>query len=153
MAMIVKLLFLLFALPEIVEVQILKECVPYHNCLTCYAYPFNCNNCTNGYYLTRGGAYYTCRKCPSECTECSNRFSCDKCKDGHWGDSCQKNCSRGCLEHICLKQSGICQPQKCKPGFVKDKCDSCSPGKYGLDCNISGPNSGIIWKLSQVPKD
>ncbi|XP_045178613.2 multiple epidermal growth factor-like domains protein 10 [Mercenaria mercenaria] len=93
------------------------------NCVTCHS-DKNCTECKNGYH---GDACKS--KCPAGCVSCSSGTSCDQCKDGFWGDTCQHNCSRECSGGICLKKTGVCKDKKCR-------CDRCSSGRHGGNCNM-----------------
>lgn len=76
-----------------------KKCVPcFDFCDNCSITPANCSTCASGYYLDISG---NCRKCNSECLECSAglRTHCTKCAAGKYVsttsscDSCSTNCA------------------------------------------------------------
>ena len=81
--------------------------------------------------MARGGAYYTCTKCPTQCLECNHYLSCTKCHlEGRYGQSCEKVCSKGCLNSICELSSGSCL---CRENYEGGHCDYCAKGKYDTD--------------------
>ncbi|XP_060556507.1 multiple epidermal growth factor-like domains protein 10 [Ruditapes philippinarum] len=129
--MVFVFLFVFSFIFGLIEAQVLDECHKSHNCLTCYAYPFNCASCPKGYYLARGGAYYTCRACPNACSECNHYRSCTKCYlEGRYGQNCQDVCSKGCLNSTCEHSSGTCL---CRDNYEGGHCDYCAKGKYDID--------------------
>ncbi|XP_045177749.2 multiple epidermal growth factor-like domains protein 10 isoform X2 [Mercenaria mercenaria] len=117
------------------KAQEMDKCHPEHHCLTCYGVPYNCATCPKGYFLRRGGAYYTCTKCPSQCVECQHYTSCSVCRiKNHYGRVCQNVCSKGCLNSTCDQSSGTCL---CKDNYEGAYCDYCAKGKYGFDSNCT----------------
>ncbi|XP_053386039.1 multiple epidermal growth factor-like domains protein 10 isoform X2 [Mercenaria mercenaria] len=118
-----------------ITVQIMTECDPSHNCLTCMGVPHDCKTCPSGYFLARGGAHYTCRACPPQCKECEYYTSCTSCfAKSHYGRDCQSVCSKGCLNSTCDHLSGTCL---CKDNYEGGHCDYCAKGKYGYDSNCT----------------
>ncbi|XP_060556495.1 multiple epidermal growth factor-like domains protein 10 [Ruditapes philippinarum] len=124
-------LFVLGMLFGLTEAQASDECDKSHNCLTCAGVPYNCASCPKGYYLARGGAYYTCRSCPIACSECEHYMICTKCYlEGRYGQNCQDVCSKGCLDSTCEHSSGTCL---CRDNYEGGHCDYCAKGKYDID--------------------
>ncbi|XP_060567442.1 cell death abnormality protein 1-like [Ruditapes philippinarum] len=79
-----------------------------------------------------------CEKtCPSNCGSCISDTHCVWCVDtAYYGSYCQYRCSVGCVDKICNKGTGHCT-KRCKHGFVGDKCDICSFGLYGPNCDLN----------------
>lgn len=110
-----------------------EQCNTYAKCLTCPAEaPFTCTSCEKGYYLARGGAYYTCQQCLDACLECEDIYTCNGCEKGRYGIECQDVCSKGCANSTCSQQSGHCD---CMANYTGPKCDMCISGKYGYEFN------------------
>ena len=86
-----------------------------------------CTECSIDYFYNQTSKQ--CEKCPELCDGCSES-SCKKCIKGFYGDFCEMNCPKNCLDTICLKDSGECE--KCEKGFFNktcsDKCEGCEEG-------------------------
>ena len=60
-------------------------------------------------------------------------------------NNCQDQCSNGCSNDQCDKDTGRCN--YCKAGFTgSGKCDQCEAGKYGTDCDTACKSSNCLQK-------
>ncbi|XP_060558053.1 cell death abnormality protein 1-like [Ruditapes philippinarum] len=79
-----------------------------------------------------------CNKtCPTDCGTCTSETECSWCKNRvYYGSYCQYRCSVNCVGGTCNKGNGNCE-KGCKPNYIGDKCDTCSPGIYGTFCDLN----------------
>lgn len=98
----------------------------------------NCDRCANGKY---GYQFDDCElSCPANCKTCLSDKNCTQCKEGFYGVTCDKLCSSGCYSGQCEQRNGTCIENECKPNFEGDKCDNCTAGHYGKDCESCPKN-------------
>ena len=83
-----------------------------------YCYGSGCTRCQEGYFL-----YQTnCFRCPSNCITCSSEFTCTKCVQGRYGNTCENICDNTCIDCVSSTQ-----------------CIGCIPGRFGARCEITCP--------------
>ena len=88
----------------------------------------NCTRCNDGFYLDTTLEYtrHYCKTCPSTCASCDGYEDCSQCNSGHYGYRCQLNCTDGCKDNICDKDSSSCT-NGCVDGYYHETDGSCSP--------------------------
>ena len=94
-----------------------KECDISCNPFTGCSKEGNCTDCNIDYFYNETSK--KCEKCPELCDGCSIH-GCEKCIKGFYGDFCDKNCPKNCLDTKCEKDSGECQ--NCEKGFFNENC-------------------------------
>ncbi|XP_060598157.1 multiple epidermal growth factor-like domains protein 6, partial [Ruditapes philippinarum] len=106
---------------------------------TCKSSNFIGSKCDTCVVLKYGNE---CNKtCPSNCGTCTSDTECSWCLNTvYYGSYCQYRCSPGCHDGRCRKIDGYC-PSGCKPAYIGDKCDACSPGTYGNYCELPCPEN------------
>ncbi|XP_062620583.1 multiple epidermal growth factor-like domains protein 10 [Saccostrea cucullata] len=80
--------------------------------------------------------------CHTECfgNTCYTNGECDTCGGGHWGNTCQYNCSSTCNSGACDKYSGVCN-RGCEPGFWGVNCtERCSVHCLNEICDYDNGN-------------
>ena len=105
------------------------ECDRY--CKDCDKIDGTCNECQSGYYINPEDEKQ-CIKCPENCDGECPKGICEKCKDSFYGDICDQNCSKNCLNNKCDKVTGKCQ---CINFYSEDS--DCSECKYFFDLKTS----------------
>ncbi|KAL4216291.1 Protein tyrosine phosphatase [Mactra antiquata] len=110
-----------------------------------------CDMCAENYYGSN---------CDEICNNCLNGL-CDRstgicidCVNGKYGELCDKSCSTGCKNSVCIRNTAVCS-QECKSGYSGDKCcvnnngceecdttntcSKCADGNYGNSCEKTCP--------------
>ncbi|XP_052762977.1 receptor-type tyrosine-protein phosphatase mu-like isoform X2 [Mya arenaria] len=88
---------------------------------------YRCDGCVEGYY---DPSHY-CRKCPSNCKQCTSSSYCRSCKQDRYGSTCQYQCETNCRNGVCDSEKTIC---KCNTGYAGIHCTDCVVGKFGSQC-------------------
>ena len=100
------------------------------NCEKCDSKTGICSQCISGYYPKD----LDCLKCPENCDGECPEGKCQKCKDGFYGEICDKMCSIFCEGKICEQKDGLCD---CINHFSKESyCTQCL-NKYDLKTNCT----------------
>ena len=118
------------------------------NCEDCNKDDGTCNKCKYNYYIDPKNET-KCIQCPDNCEggNCPNGI-CEKCKTSFYGDSCDKSCSKNCLNKICDKDTGECD---CINHYSKESnCQYCE-NFYSIDseCNNCIENYDINNKCAK----
>ncbi|WAR17985.1 PTPRS-like protein [Mya arenaria] len=88
---------------------------------------YRCDGCVEGYY----DPTHYCRKCPSNCKQCTSSSYCRSCKQDRYGSTCQYQCETNCRNGVCDSEKTIC---KCNTGYAGIHCTDCVVGKFGSQC-------------------
>ncbi|XP_048255242.1 uncharacterized protein LOC124111915 [Haliotis rufescens] len=121
---------------------------------------FNCSFCDSGVCVRDTGICKQCRAgyfshncnvtCPPNCRKNDDgKMYCDRqsgvclqnCKDGWWGDWCERKCSDRCQDNSCYFWDGSCA-RGCRKGWAGDSCDTLCPGGcHGDTCEQNGSHT------------
>ncbi|XP_048257961.1 scavenger receptor class F member 1-like isoform X1 [Haliotis rufescens] len=115
-----------------------NRCIGFCDNGGCHRDSGQCLQCQGGYYTS------TCTtKCPLHCRENDDGHAyCDQttghcsqyCKDGWWGDRCERACSEGCVDNSCFSWDGYCN-KGCLQGWTGDGCGTrCPSGCHQNAC-------------------
>ena len=113
------------------------------HCEKCDSSTGVCEKCESGFYPDG----IKCISCPQNCQGECPQGKCISCKDGFYGDTCDKSCPEFCINKACDKDDGKCDCQyhftrdsyctECENHFDKDtNCQNCSKNyNISTECN------------------